>query len=266
MSDNFDMPLPVSPEMSVAGLPTTLIAAGLYRQLDMQPKDYTDTDYLTPLMDSVIMLRERHKDDVEILNNINSAIRLILDKIVIAINREFNIELGDFGVDRELGSYESDVRELYHFFIIARMSLARDLLAITISNSRRRYADMFRKSVEKRNQTTAEARRNLAQFDDVVIFVSIGQIVESLVNESNWGYNLSDSVQLLNLESSSLIMRIANYWDPDSFAEDFCKVALVPQNRSNTVIDLASWWFNASPKKTSEEKDSSVTDGTEENE
>ena len=51
------------PETAVAGLPTTLIVAGLETQLASAASWYTQTDYLSPILDAAALIRERRSGD-----------------------------------------------------------------------------------------------------------------------------------------------------------------------------------------------------------
>ena len=249
MTDNFDSPLNTSPEMSVAGLPTTLIVASLNTQLARGPEGYTETDYLSVIMNTVSMLRDRHAGDGELMAELNFAIRAIFSKVINAINTEWDIDLFQIALDPDSGSYESDVTELYRFFVTGRLQNARDLLLQIVINSRKRILEANRRTVDKRNQTIAEARRVFQSFDDVVIWMSIPQFLADLKADGGWNVDLRESLLMLDADSSALISRIATIWNLDDFAERFCNVAMTRANMSTTEMDLKTFWMEDAPKK-----------------
>ena len=238
------------PETAVAGLPTTLIVAGLETQLASAASGYTQTDYLSPILDAAALIRERRSGDAASLEALDASIRQILGRVATAIEQEWGIDLNQLGLDASGGDYASDVLELYRFFVTERVRLGRDLLAQVILSARKRLVERYRKSVEKRNQTVAEARRVFQTFEDVVVWVSIPQILEDLRDEGNWGFDMADSLILLESDGATFLSRLAALWGDDDFAAKYCVPALSDENISGTGMVLQDRWMSESPKKT----------------
>ena len=154
------------PETSVAGLPMTLVVSALEVQLARTGGDYNSTDYLTPVLDAVALLRQRHEEDGATLATLDASLRKILDRVATAIEQEWSIDLNQLGLDAESADYAADVQELYRFFVVERLRYARELLSQVILAARKQLVERYRKAVEKKNQTVAEARRVFANFDE----------------------------------------------------------------------------------------------------
>jgi hypothetical protein len=239
-----------TPETVVAGLPTTLIVGALEAQLATGKTGFTSTDYLAPILDSAAVLRQRYEGRPEVVASLDSSLRSILSRVVGRIQDEWDVDLTQVGLDPSSGSYYDDVLELYRFMVVDRLALGRELLAQVVVSARKRFAESYRKVVEKKNQTVAEARRVFVSFDDVVVWVSIPQIIEDLRGEGNWGFNFAESAQMLGATPGSLVSRISSVWNNDDFAERYCQPALVDENASVTSMNLQDRWMNDAPKKT----------------
>lgn len=238
------------PETAVAGLPMTLVVSGLEDQLARAGGDYTNTDYLSPVLDAVALLRQRHEDDGEALSTLDSSLRRILGRVVGAIEQEWRIDLSQLGLDANGADYAADVQELYRFFVVERLRYSRELLAQVVTTARKQLVERYRKAVEKKNQTVAEARRVFANFDDVVVWVSMLQALEDLRDESNWGFDFADSLVLLGADGGTFLSRVAAQWNPENFASSFCAPALTEDQMVATRMNLQDWWMGESPKKT----------------
>ena len=238
-----------SPGSSVAGLPTTLIVAGLETQLAGGSSGYTQTDYLSPILDAAALIRERRSGDSETLDALQASLRSILNRIVTTIEQEWSIDLLQLGLDPESGDYSADVLELYRFFVTDRVRLGRELLSQVILSARKQLVERYRKSVEKRNQTVAEARRVFQNFEDVVIWVSMSQILDDLRDEGNWGFDMADSLILLELDGVTFLGRVASQWADTDFAARFCAPALAADNLLGSEMVLQDRWMSESPKK-----------------
>lgn len=236
-------------DTTVAGLPTTLIVAGLTHQLSKGSFGYDNTDYLAPILDSVALIKERHSGDADRLDDIRAAVQKILGTVITTINREFDIDLYQLGVDPTAGDYESDVLDIYRFFVVDRLKNGRDLLARCVSDNRRQAAERYRKSVDRKNQTISEARRNFGTFEDVIIWSNMSKILENIKDETNWSSNFAESLQILSLESSPFLSRLANLWNPENFTNLYCSPALSGESRITTELDIQDWWLNVSPRK-----------------
>ena len=242
------------PETAVAGLPMTLIVAGLENQLATANGNYSSTDYLTPVIDAVQLLRQRHENDGETLSTLEDSLRKILGRVVEALQQEWNVDLMQLGLDPDGADYATDVQELYRFFIVERLRYSHDLLEQVIVAARKQLVDRYRKAVEKKNQTVAEARRVFAGFDDVVIWVSMPQILEDLRDEGEWGFDFVDSLVLVGGDGNTFLSRLASVWNPEDFACAFCAPALRPALISSTQMELQDRWMAESPKKIDEEE------------
>lgn len=237
------------PETSVAGLPMTLVVAGLEAQLAQQGGGAV-ADYLSPVFDAVALLRQRHEEDGAALATLDSSLRKILGRVVGALSDTWATDFLQLGLDPDGADYASDVQELYRFFVIDRQRHAQQLLSRVIYTARRQLVERYRKSVEKKNQTVAEARRVFSSFDDVVIWVSMPQILEDLRSEGAWGFDFADSLVLLGASPGTFLSRLAAQWNPEDFAADFCRLALSPDAAVATRLALQDWWMGESPKKT----------------
>jgi hypothetical protein len=242
------------PETAVAGLPMTLVVAGLEDQLAATGGSYTQTDYLTPVIDAVALLRQRHEDDAETLSTLDASLRQILSRVVSAIQQEWDVDLSQLGLDAGGADYSADVQELYRFFVVERLRYSRELVEQVVIAARKQLVERYRKAVEKKNQTVAEARRVFAGFDDVVIWISMPQILEDLRDEGAWGFDFADSLVLVGSDGSSFLARLASQWNPEEFASAYCAPALLPQNIAVTQMELQDRWMAESPKKTDGEE------------
>ncbi len=242
------------PETAVAGLPMTLVVAGLENQLTAANGNYSQTDYLTPVIDAVALLRQRHEDDAETLTTLDASLRQILARVVSAIQQEWDIDLYQLGLDSGSADFAADVQELYRFFVVERLRYARELLEQVVVAARKQLVERYRKAVEKKNQTVAEARRVFAGFDDVVIWISMPQILEDLRTEGAWGFDFADSLVLVGSDGASFLSRLASQWNPEEFASAYCAPALSAQNVSVTQMELQDRWMAESPKKTDGEE------------
>lgn len=239
-------------DATVAGLPMTLVVSGLEDQLVRADGDYTSTDYLSPVLDAVALLRQRHEEDGEALATLDSSLRRILGRVVGAIEQEWRIDLTQLGLDPDGADYAADVQELYRFFVVERLRYSRELLAQVVTTARKQLVERYRKAVEKKNQTVAEARRVFLNFDDVVVWVSMPQVLEDLRDEGAWGFDLADSLVLLGADGTGFLSRIASLWNPEDFAGMYCAPALGKKQISSTRIFLQDLWMAESPKKTEE--------------
>lgn len=245
--------IPQYDEVAVAGLPTTLIVAGLEEQLARQTAGYSDTDYLTPLLDAVGVLRTRHAGDNDVLDELRSSANMILNRVVSTLEREWSLDLLQLGLDPESADYAADVLELYRFFVVDRAKLAEDLLYELILLDRRRIADRYRKAVEKRNQTVAEARRTFQNFDDVVVWIALPQLLEDMQAGLGWSVPLTDALNLLQADGAVFLSRAASLWGGDDFAAQFCDFFLRQPQLSS--IHLRARWMADAPKKTDSAQD-----------
>jgi hypothetical protein len=238
------------PETSVAGLPMTLVVSALEDQLAKTGGNYNSTDYLTPVLDAVALLRQRHEGDGATLSTLDTSLRKILDRVATAIEQEWGIDLNQLGLSADSTDYAADVQELYRFFVVERVRYARELLSQVVLSARKQLIERYRKAVEKKNQTVAEARRVFANFDDVVIWVCMPQALEDLRDESNWGFDFADSLVLLGADGGTFLSRVAAQWNPENFASAFCAPALTEDQMVATRMNLQDWWMGESPKKT----------------
>jgi hypothetical protein len=243
------------PETTVAGLPMTLVVSGLEDQLARASGDYGNTDYLTPIIDAVALLRQRHEEDPETLQTLNASLRSILNRVASAIEQEWNVDLNQLGLDSDGADYAVDIQEMYRFFVVERVRYARELLGQVVVSARKQLVERYRKAVEKKNQTVAEARRVFAGFDDVVVWVSMPQILDDLHNEGSWGFDFADSLVLIGADGGTFLSRLASQWNPEDFASTFCAPALVEKQMAVTCMELQDRWMSESPKKTDGEED-----------
>ena len=242
------------PETAVAGLPMTLVVAGLENQLAAANGDYTQTDYLTPVIDAVALLRQRHEEDPDTLATLDASLRQILGRIVAAIQQEWDVDFSQLGLDSGSADYPADVQELYRFFVVERLRYSRELLEQVVIAARKQLVERYRKAVEKKNQTVAEARRVFAGFDDVVVWISMPQILEDLRDEGAWGFDFADSLVLVGSDGPSFLSRLASQWNPEEFASAYCATALSAKNLPTTQMELQDRWMAESPKKTDGEE------------
>lgn len=237
------------PETSVAGLPMTLVVSGLEDQLAKSDGAYTGTDYLTPVVDAVALLRQRHEGDGTTLETLDASLRKILGRVATAIEQEWGVDLNQLGLDATSADYSSDIQELYRFFVVERLRYSRELLGQVILSARKQLIERYRKAVEKKNQTVAEARRVFSSFDDVVVWVSMPQILDDLRGEATWGFDFADSLVLLGADGGTFLSRLASQWNPEDFASRFCAYALNDEQTLTTRMELQDWWMGESPKK-----------------
>ena len=237
------------PETAIAGLPSTLIVSALEDQLSRFASGYTDKDYLSPIINASKILASRHSDDNEITGSINVSIDSILDRVITCIEREWNVEFSQVGLDHGSAGYAQDVLELYRFFIVDRMHLSMELMFHMIVSNRKQLVEQYRKSIEKKNQTVSEARRVFQQFEDVVVWVAMPQIFDDLVNSSSWDYSLQESLDMLNVEYSQFLHTVASMWTPEEFAIKYCKPIIESENRSKAETTVRDWWITTAPKK-----------------
>jgi hypothetical protein len=240
----------VDERLTVSGLPTTLIVIGLEEQLNKGKIGYTSIDYLSPILEAVALLKQRHKSENDILDSLNSHLEKILNRIVKTIELEWDIDLHQLGLDSDIiDHYIGDVLELYHFFILNRLTYSHEILSEIILSMRKKLFTNYRKSVIKKNQTISEARKFFLNFEDVVVWISIPQVLISLKNESNWGFNLEQSLLLLNIENSAFLSSLLTYWNPDDFIIRYCNSSFTDENILNTELFLQDWWLSITPKK-----------------
>jgi hypothetical protein len=240
------------PGVAVAGLPATLIVSGLDSQLSRSDQLYNEVDYLTPIMDAVRLLRNRHVDEPGACEEVNASVAKILARVARTIERDWGIDLNDLGLDPETAAYEPDVVELYQFFVAQRTSFVVELVYQTIGIERRRYADLFRKTVEKKNQTVSESRRVFQNFDDVVIWVSIPQIVEDLRANEGWSVGLLDALARIDYTPAAdgAMLSLSHRWTDETFSHRYVLPVLSDREACATLVtDLRARWLNESPKK-----------------
>jgi hypothetical protein len=240
---------------SLAGLPASLIVSGLLSQLGRAASGYTETDFLTPIMNAAALLRDKHAGNQDVEVEIRRCLSEILGAVVSAVSADWGADLEQLGLEPGLSSYEDDVREMYRFFVIGRMQTCRDVLYHFISQDKRRLADRFRRAVEKRNQTTAEARRYFASFDDVVIWASMPSIVAEMRSHSSWSFPMSEVLELAGGASpgtpgAGFLSSAAQLWGATDFAARYVFPALVPGDATAaTIIDMRGRWVTSAPKK-----------------
>jgi hypothetical protein len=248
--DNDDGALPTDALLSdghpVAGLPTTLVVAGLEEQLSRASEGYTTTDYLSPILDAAALLRERYSGDPDSRSALDASVRRILARTVERMQAEWGVDFSELGLD--VDGDPTVIVELYRLLVCDRLQNARDLLEQVVTASRKRIVERYRKGVEKRNQTVSEARRVFAHFDDVVMWVSMSQILADLKNEPDWGFDIAESVVLLEATGSVLGV-LASNWTCPEFASAYCAPALAEANISVTEMQLKDAWLASSPKK-----------------
>lgn len=249
--DNDDGSLPTETLLSnghpVAGLPTTLVVAGLEEQLSRAAEGYTSTDYLSPILDAAALLRERLSGDPESQGTVDSSVRRILTRTIERMQSEWGVDFSELGLD--VDGDPTAIVELYRILVCDRLQNARELLEQVITASRKGIVERYRKSVEKRNQTVSEARRVFAHFDDVVVWISMPQILSDLRSNPDWGFDIAESVVLLE-STGSILGTLAANWTCPEFAAAYCSPALVESNISVTEMLLRDNWLASSPKKT----------------
>jgi len=249
---DFDL---LPPDVALAGLPASLIVSGLESQLSRAASGYTPSDYLAPILDAVALLRRRHAGNSAVLSELSSHVSKILARVVDAVGHDWGVELSTLGLTPGTTSYEDDVLELYRFFVADRLEHARELTFQTILTDRRRLADRFRRAVEKRNQTVSEARRVFASFDDVVIWVSLPEILTTLREEpESWSFDLAEALARLGGEpgvaGAGFLAMAADTWLDRGFAARFVTPALSQAEELNTVLELRERWLATAQKKT----------------
>jgi hypothetical protein len=240
-----------NPETIVAGLPTTLIATALETQLKQTITGYSDVDYLSTILDSCNLLKQRLSGNADTLSALDSSLRKIFSRVLLTIETEFDV---NFTLNSYSQEYFSDILELYQFFVINRKDFGKELLFNIISNNKKNLIDRYRKDTEKKNQTIAEARKVFSSFDDVIIFVSIPQILEDFNQETNWSLNLKETLAELDLTDSKYFSEIfTSLWNPEDFAIRYCQPLFHSDNISNLEIYLQDEWLAYAPKKTEQE-------------
>lgn len=243
------LPDPFQPGASPAGLPTSLIVAGLEDQLAKAAVGYTPADFLSPLLDARRLLLDRYAGDADIIAEVNASFYKIMARIVDVIQRELDVDFSQFGLEPGEADYPSDVLELYRFFVVDRMRNIHELVSQLVKLDRRRLSDRYRKVVEKRNQTVAEARRTFLNFDDVVIWVSMPSIVADMREYEEW-INLSGVLMHLEADGTTFLERASYSWLDESFAAKYIKPVFASAPSSIALVTkLQTRWMNESPKK-----------------
>jgi hypothetical protein len=231
----------------LAGLPTTLIISGLEEQLGKTSSGYSSTDYLSPVLDAVSLIRSRCEDPAT-SRDVNTAVRRILSSVVTAVEAEWGWDLSQLGFETDGSDYEGDVQELYEFFISDRVSNARDYIYASIVGDKRRIVERYKKSVEKRNQTVSEARRSY-QFDDVVVWVSLPRILADFGGgELMSPATMPEVLATLGVESR-LLGRLAGSAGHEYFAASYVRPVLVGALLQETIIELRTRWLADAPRK-----------------
>ena len=240
----------LDPSLSLAALPATLIVSGLEEQLALAASGYSQTDYLTPLLSASALLSERHAEDSDVLSEVRSSFGRILGRVVETINRDSGLDLFQLGIDPAGADYAGDVFELYRFFIVDRVRNAGDLAYYAVTADRRRLVERYRRSVEKKNQTVAEARRVFQSFDDVVIWVCMPEIVEGLRAETAPTGSLGDALGMLELEGAPFLRGVAWRFPDDTFLGRYlAPVVAGGRAASGLATSLRARWLEDSPKK-----------------
>jgi hypothetical protein len=240
----------------LARLPSTLVVSGLEDQL-RGPLGATAADYLTPLYDRLARVRALSADDEETLQEVSRKLGVVLDRVVRAIEAEVGLDLGQLGLSPDDGAYEADVLVLYHFFVCDRVSNAREVLFQLLEGDRRRIAERYRKTVEKKNQTVAQARRLFQSFDDVVVWLSVNLVLADLAAEPGWSFDLAHVLLLLGHDPAvpDLLTQLADAYGARDFAARYAAPALAPEVFLRTAYALRDRWSQEAPKKPPEPKD-----------
>jgi hypothetical protein len=244
------------PGVALASLPASLIVSGLMDQLS-SASAYSQQDYLSPVLSAAALLRARHEEDGGTVSEVAAAVRDILSAVAAAVASDWGADLEQLGLDPQSPDYEQDVAELYRFFVLGRLDGARRMLYGLIRQDRRRFADLYRKTVEKRNQTTSEARKVFATFDDVVVWSSIPQILSSFAASDDWSFPLAEVLDRVggpDAASPGFLAAASALWTSESFAARYAAPALARGDAiSATALALKDRWLTESPRKKQED-------------
>jgi hypothetical protein len=246
------------PEVALAGMPFALMVSSLGDQLDRFRTGYSPNDYLTPILSARALLMDRHAGDGETVSAISESFSTIVGSVARAVSLDWGADLGQLGLDPCSESYQRDVSELYAFFVTGRLRNARELLFGCVADDRRRLADTYRRTVEKRNQTTAEARRKFLNFDDVVVWSAVPQILASMRASADWSFPLAEVLERLDGPDpqdpdAGFLASAARYMDDDSFAAAYVAPALAEFGAmAATSLYIKDRWLRESPKKPTE--------------
>ena len=236
--------------VSLAGLPATLIVSGLEDQLSQAALGYTETDYLAPILEAQALLTARHEGDPDTLGEVRDSFSRILSRVAGAIAADWGADLVDLGVDPGGADYAGDVYELYRFFVVDRRRNAEALLYGMVTLERRRLADRYRRTVVKKDQTVAEARRTFASFDDVVVWVCMPELLEDMRAERGPVGTLVDALGVLNLDGTTLLKSVAWKHPDDTFMSRYAAPLLVDRQQASVATALRGRWLEEAPKKT----------------
>ena len=238
------------PGLGLAALPATLIVSGLEEQLSLVASGYSQTDYLAPLLSAAALLRERHAGDPDVLSEVRTSFGRILGRVVDAVGLDSGLDMSQLGIDPAGADYAGDVYELYRFFVVDRMRNAADLAYHTVTADRRRLVERYRRAVEKKNQTVAEARRVFQSFDDVVVWVCMPEIVEGLRAESAPAGTLAEALGALELEGAPFLRGVAWRFPDYAFLGRYLAPAVSGGRASSGLATaLRARWLEDSPKK-----------------
>lgn len=240
----------VPPSVSLAGLPASLIITGLEDQLAQAASGYTDTDYLQPIVEALSLLREKYADDQDTMEEISASFGSVMRRVVEAVASDWGVDAGQLGLDPGAVTFIGDVTEIYRFFVVDRVRNAQEIVYASVLADRRRIADRYRKQVEKRNQTVAEARRFFASFDDVVVWSSIPSYLETMVAEGGPVGTLSDALATLRIDGAPFLRNAAWKFPDEGFAARYVAPAFrTKPGRAGITTLLQGRWREDSPKK-----------------
>jgi hypothetical protein len=246
------------PGVALASLPASLIVSGLVDQLARARSGYTPTDYLAPILSVVALLRERHRGDADVTDEIRSRLADILGAVVAAVADDWGADPFQLGLDPEGGDYAQNVAELYRFFVVDRMRNCRDLLFRCVVADRKRIADRYRRGVEKRNQTVAEARKVFQSFDDVVVWGAMPAVVAAFRDGATWSFGLQEVLARLGggdpgSPGAGYLAAASQAWTSADFASRYVAPALMEGEPATlTALGLGDRWLSEAPKKTEE--------------
>lgn len=250
---NPDSQLEVNWETGQSSLPKALITASLNAQLANLDNNQSSLDHLTPILDAIRLIQNRDEEDVEIKAEMRECRRVILNSVVTALGKYWNADFLQLGMDPDSADFELDVRDLYRFLVVDREARSREMLFNYILLERRRLIERFKKGIEKKNQTVAEARRVFSSFEDVVIYFSIPKVLSAIYEgiEPEWGeMSIDGCIQLAGSDVSPILGHLAGVWGDPNFGRCYVSTSLNIANSVSTKLNLQTMWMKQCERKT----------------
>ncbi len=238
-------------DVLTTSLSASLLVSGLYAQLSRNAQLYPGTDYLTPILDSVRYIRRNKADEPLARIHLEDAVRRILFTVIEYIERDWDFSIDEFGKDLATGeSGDLDVLELYQFFISERNRNSQELIYQTLLEDRKKFVQAYKKSVNKTNQSVSEYRKFLLNFDDVVIWASIPDILSELANGDHWSTNLDEVFLAINCtpNEGGILQELSMNWDDPTFSKRYADPTL-QSSRSGLITAIRARWLNEAEKK-----------------